>query len=89
MSGLKLTLSPLTSFLLENLSGIKNIYIYIQASLKVHLCRFENLPISSLSPEKYVEDFALKYLLLYEICASEICKKFVYKNSETIEYVKN
>ena len=30
-----------------------------------------------------------KNLLLFEICAREICKKFVYKHSETIEYVKN
>ena len=27
---------------------------------------------------KYVEDFTLKQLLLFEICAREICKKFVY-----------
>ena len=25
----------------------------------------------------------------FEICAREICEKFVYKHSETIEYVKN
>ena len=31
----------------------------------------------------------LKHLLLSEICAREICEKFVYKHSETIEYVKN
>ena len=37
----------------------------------------------------YVEDFTLKHLLLFEICTREICKKFVYKHSETIEYVKN
>ena len=38
---------------------------------------------------KYVEDFTLKHFLLVEICASEICEKFVYKHSETKEYVKN
>ena len=38
---------------------------------------------------KYVEDFILKDLLLFEIYAREICEKFVYKHSETIEYVKN
>ena len=27
--------------------------------------------------------------MIYEICAHEIFEKFVYKNSETIEYVKN
>ena len=37
----------------------------------------------------YVEDFTLKNLLLFEICAREICEKFVYKHSETIEYIKN
>ena len=34
----------------------------------------------------YVEDFTLKYLLLFEICAREICEKFTYKHSEAIEY---
>ena len=28
-------------------------------------------------------------MLLFEICAREICEKFVYKHSETIEHVKN
>ena len=37
----------------------------------------------------YVGDFTLKQLLLFEICAHEKCEKFVYKHSETIEYVKN
>ena len=37
---------------------------------------------------KYVEDFTLKYLLLFEISAGEICETFVYKYSETIECVK-
>ena len=27
----------------------------------------------------YVDDFTLKHLLLFEICARKICKKFVYK----------
>ena len=36
-----------------------------------------------------VEDFILKHLLLFEICAHEICEKFVYKHSETIGNVKN
>ena len=39
--------------------------------------------------KKYVEDFTFKQLLLFEICARKICEKFVYKYSETIEYVKN
>ena len=37
----------------------------------------------------YAEDFTLKHFLLFEICAREICEKFVYKHSETTEYVKN
>ena len=37
----------------------------------------------------YVEDFTLKLLLLFEICAHDICEKFVYKHSETTEYVKS
>ena len=31
----------------------------------------------------------LKHLLFFKICAREICENFVYKHSETIEYVKN
>ena len=38
---------------------------------------------------KFVEDFTLKHPLLFNIYAWEICQKFVYKDSETIEYVKN
>ena len=33
--------------------------------------------------------YLLKKLLNFEICAREICEKFVYKLSESIEYVKN
>ena len=36
-----------------------------------------------------VEGFTLKNLLLSERCAREIYEKFVYKHSETTEYVKN
>ena len=39
--------------------------------------------------KQYLEDFILKYLLLFEICAREKCEKFAYKHSETIEFVKN
>ena len=31
----------------------------------------------------------LRYILLFEICTSEVCEKFVYKHSETTEYEKN
>ena len=37
----------------------------------------------------YVEDFTLKHFLLFEICAPEVWKKFVYKHSQAIECVKN
>ena len=39
--------------------------------------------------KKYFEDFTLKHLLLFEICALEVCEKYVHKHSERIEYVKN
>ena len=39
--------------------------------------------------KQYDEDFTIKHLLLFEICVREICEKFVYRHSETIEYVKN
>ena len=56
----------------------------------VHYNRFENLSIFSSSyKKKIVEDFTLKHLLLFEICARGIFEKFVYKHSEIIEYVKN
>ena len=34
------------------------------------------------------QDLRLKHILRFEICAREICEKFVYKHSEAIEYVK-
>ena len=37
----------------------------------------------------FVKGLTLKQLLLFEIYARQICEKFVYKYSETIEYVKN
>ena len=36
-----------------------------------------------------VEDFTLKYLLLFKICSREVCENLAYKHSETIEYAKN
>ena len=35
--------------------------------------------------KSYVEDFTLEHLLFLEICACEVCEKFVYKHSEIIE----
>ena len=57
--------------------------------LKVHWCRFENLPMSSSLYENNMLKILLEHLLLFEICARAICEKFVYKHSETIEYAKN
>ena len=45
--------------------------------------------ISVFIQNKYVEDFTIKHLLLFEIWARGIFEKFVYKHSETIKYVKN
>ena len=34
--------------------------------------------------------FHIKQLLRFEICASEICEMFfIYKHSETVEFIKN
>ena len=38
---------------------------------------------------KYAEDLTSKQVLLFEICVRKIYETFVYKDSETIEYVKN
>ena len=38
--------------------------------------------------KSYVEDFALKNLLLFEISAHETSEKFVYKYAETVEFAK-
>ena len=55
---------------------------YTNADLEI--CQYLRLCM-----EKYVEDFTLKHLLLFEISTREISGRFVYKHSETIEYVKN
>ena len=34
--------------------------------------------------KQYVEDVTLKHLLLFEICAREICEKIVYKRSVNV-----
>ena len=38
--------------------------------------------------KQYVEDFILKHLLHFEICARKIYEKCICKHSETIKYVK-
>ena len=37
----------------------------------------------------YAEDFKLKYLLLFEICARVICEMFVYKRYAHVWFVKS
>ena len=58
--------------------------------LKVHKCKFENLPISSSSYENNMLKISHQntfYFLRY--AQREIYEKFVCKHSETIRYVKN
>ena len=38
--------------------------------------------------KEYIEDFILKQLLLFEICAREIRETFVYKHSEKQQMLK-
>ena len=60
------------------------------ADVKGTLKQIWNLPMSLPSYESNTMKIShLKQILLFEICAGEICEKFVYKHSETIEYVKN
>ena len=47
--------------------------MYTNADLKISADNFVFLL------KWYAEDFKLKYLLLFEICARVICEKFVYK----------
>ena len=56
-------------------------YFYFQRYANADSKVFQYL---CLHMKKYVEDFTLKHLSLFEICAREICEKFVYKHSETI-----
>ena len=55
---------------------------YTNADLKI--CQYLCLHIKIVSWR-----FHIKAPLLFEICAREICEKFVYKDSEAIEPVKN
>ena len=47
-----------------------------------------SIKISSVNVTKSEGNCRRKHLLLFEICTCEICEKFAYKHSETIEYVK-
>ena len=70
---------------------VLNTHLYlILGKIKVTIMQISKSPnISVFTWKYYVEDFTLKDLLRFEICAHEICEKFVYKHSETIEHDKN
>ena len=55
----------------------------------VPLWRFEICQYLPPLWKRYVKDFTLKHLLLFEIWPLELCEKFVYEHSETIENAKN
>ena len=58
-------------------------------TLKAQSCRYKNLAIhSSLYKKQYHTGCTLQHLSIFEICAHQICEMFVYKHTETIEYVK-
>ena len=63
--------------------------VFSFASLKGTLMQISKSANVFVFMSKYVEDFTLKHLILFETCARKIREKFVYKHSETIEYVKN
>ena len=68
----------------------KNNKINDEKRLKVHQCRFENLPICSCLYENNIpENFAFLILGILELYARKVCKMFVYKHTEAIEVVKN
>ena len=56
--------------------------------LKVHFCRFENLPTCLCSYKNTPENLALLILGILELFTHKVCKMFVYKHTETIGYVK-
>ena len=68
-----------------NTSLVKVFYIL---GLKGTLMQFENLSIRSNSCKKYPENFAFLILRILELFARQVCEIFVYKHTETIEYVK-
>ena len=55
---------------------------YINADWKI--CQYFRYRIKIM-----LKDFTLKLVLRFEIRAREICESFIYKHSETIEYIKN
>ena len=55
---------------------------YTNTDLKI--CQYLRL----YTKKEYVEDFTLKHLLFFEICARGIVEKFVYKHSKAMELLK-
>ena len=40
-------------------------------------------------PKQYPENFAFLFLRILKLYTRKVCEMFVYKHTETIEYVKN
>ena len=66
----------------------KSTSVYLSA-FKGTLMQIENLPICSCSYKNiYPEYFAFLILRVFELFTRKVCKMFVYKHTETIDYVK-
>ena len=63
----------------------RSLYFTLLTNADLKICQYLPLHMKIM----YVEDFTLKQLLLFEICARDICEKFVNKHSRTIEKVEN
>ena len=79
------------NFIFKSHSRVRDSYALLEnKSLKGTLTQIWKSPnIFAFIWKYYDEDFRFKHLLLFEIRAREIFEKFIYKHSETIEYVKN
>ena len=71
----------------ESFSRDLNVSLQLIKGIIMQIWKFAN--VFFFMWKTYVEGFTLKHLLLFEICQCKICEKFIYKHSETIEYVKN
>ena len=79
---------PIITWLWQLVSTKLTVFVWCNACFKgtlMQIWKSSNIP--AFIWKKYVEDFTFEHLLLFEICAREICEKFVYKHSETIEYI--
>ena len=61
----------------------------LSVSLKSALMQIRKSPLCSFSYKKYPENFAFLILGILELYTSTVCAMFVYKYTETIEYLKN